>query len=107
MRQRKHRASKPDSNPSAAALRLSSYRKADRLVGCNELSRGANAIISTCRAENDAAYAAESLAAKHPVSGGLTEDVAAAIDIALTWAPSNVAFRRSNALSRGRERSEK
>ena len=82
--QRQHRASKPDGNPSEAALRLSSYKKADRLVGCNELSRGANAIISTCRAVNDAAYAADNLAAKHPVSGGLTEDVAAAIDIALT-----------------------
>jgi hypothetical protein len=58
-------------------------KKADRLVGCNELSRGVNAIISTCRAENDAAYAAGSLAAKHPLLGGLTEDEAAAIEIAL------------------------
>ena len=81
--QRQHRASKPDGNPSEAALRLSSYKKADRFVGCNELSRGANAIISTCQAENDAAYAAGSLAAKHPLTGGLSEDEAAAVNIAL------------------------
>jgi hypothetical protein len=82
--QRQHRASKPAGNVSAAALRLSAFKKADRLVGCNELSRGANAVISTSQAENDASFAASSLAAKHPVSGGLTEDVASAIDVALS-----------------------
>ena len=82
--QRQHRASKPAGNVSAAALRLSAFKKADRLVGFNELSRGANAVISTSQAESDASFAASSLAAKHPVSGGLTEDVASAIDVALS-----------------------
>jgi hypothetical protein len=82
--QREHRSSKPSNNRSEAALRQSAYQKADRLVGCNELSRAANAVISTCRAENDAALAACRLAAKHPTTGGLSEDVAAAIDVALS-----------------------
>jgi hypothetical protein len=90
--QRKHRASMPAGNRTEATLRLSAYKKADRLVGCNELSRGANAIISTCSAENDAARAACRLAAKHPTTGGLSEEVASAIDVALaeTSAPLQI-----------------
>jgi hypothetical protein len=33
---------------------MNAFQKADRLVGSNELSRGANAIINTARAEKDA-----------------------------------------------------
>jgi hypothetical protein len=62
---------------------MNAFQKADRLVGSNELSRGANAIINTARAEKDASFAAGCLKAKHGIEGGLTEEEAIELNVLL------------------------
>jgi hypothetical protein len=81
--QRRHRASLGDGRSSDAALRMHAFQKADRLVGSNELSRGANAIINTSRAEKDASFSAGCLRAKHGIEGGLTEEEAIELNVLL------------------------